>query len=144
MRTIDFLSNIWHSTFGKTGGTMRHFDFVTAVETREALKNISWLQRRLLKFGKKIYIGDEGPEKHKGWSSKLPFYLFQCENCEQTAKDYPHGYLDRQYLLCLHCNTHHDFRPWWLPFQQIWNLIRIRYNTRGEAVTEETKDTDRK
>ncbi len=114
---------------------MEPFNFVMAAEVREALKKLSWWQKWLmLNFGKKIYIGHEGHELHKGWTGKLPFYLFRCENCEKVVKDYPHSYPERQYLLCLHCMAHHDFVPWWVPFHQIWEIITfvIMYRKEGK------------
>lgn len=80
-------------------------------EAQERFAELGFIDRRRVLAGKKLAIG---AEQRKDWRGKLPFYLFKCENedCGRIAKDYPHGYIQRQYLLCSACGTHHDFVPW--------------------------------
>ncbi len=93
-----------------------------ATEAREATLKMTPHQKLLMeKRGKKIYLGHE---QRKGWSGKLPFYLFWCEDCKQYAKDYPHGHIERRYLLCAHCGVYHNFVPWWVEFALFWQMIR--------------------
>ena len=91
---------------------------VFAREAREALPKISEADRLLLEeHGREIYIGHE---QREGWSGQLPFYLFRCEECGKCAKDYPHGHIERQYLLCSECGAHRSFVPWWAPIKAFW------------------------
>ena len=83
-----------------------------AIEAKVALAKTTPLQRFLMsQRGKKLYLGDE---QRTGWLGKLPFYLFLCKDCGHHAKDYPHGHIERQYLLCSHCGAHQYFIPWWV------------------------------
>ena len=77
---------------------------------------------RMQGLGKKLYIGHE---QREGWSGRLPFYLFFCGECEHFAKDYPHGFIERQYLICSFCGVRHSFVPWWVPLAQAWAAVKI-------------------
>ena len=102
-----------------------------AVEVHGHLKTMSTWRLSLMKaHGRKIYIGHE---QREGWTGKLPFYLFWCETCEHFSKDYPHGHIERQCLICSNCGIKHAFVPWWMPWLELWHGIRlvIRYRTRG-------------
>lgn len=102
-----------------------------AREAQEALKKTTAWQQFCMKMrGKKIYLGSEQKE---GWSGSLPFYLFWCESCDHYAKDYPHGHIERRYLVCSYCTEQHDFVPWWVPFAQLWDLARFAVRYRREA-----------
>ena len=94
-----------------------------AQEARRALETTSEFQKfRMKDRGKKIYIGDE---QREGWSGKLPFYLFWCSACSHYAKDYPHGHIERRYLICSFCDCKHDFVPWWVPWRMLYETIRL-------------------
>jgi len=94
-----------------------------AIEAREAVKKCTKLQIFLMKtLGKKVYISHE---KHEGWRGELPFYLFWCALCERFAKDYPHGFIETQYLSCPHCNQRHGFVPFCIEIKKILIELRI-------------------
>lgn len=91
-------------------------------EAEWALSKMTPAQKLLMRrHGKKIYLGRE---QREGWSGALPFYLFWCEDCGHFAKDYPHGYIERQYLLCSNCKARHSFVPWWVEFALCWQILR--------------------
>lgn len=94
------------------------------IEAQAAVKKMSGWQKIQMKRGKKIYLGHE---QREGWTDKLPFYLFWCEDCEHFAKDYPHGYIENQSLICSHCGLRHDFTPWWVPWVQLWQVIKMSF-----------------
>ena len=105
-------------------------NFAFATEAREAAKKINPVQTFLMRRrGKKVYIGHE---QREGWSGKLPFYLFWCDACSHYAQDYPHGHIERQYLLCSHCDERHDFVPWWVAWVQALNLLRFAIQHRQQ------------
>jgi len=94
-----------------------------AVEAQQAFKKMSKLARfRMRVLGTKIRLGYE---KRDGWSGFLPFYLFWCKSCKHYAKDYPHGFIERRYLLCSSCNQHYSFIPWWVPLAVLWNYLKF-------------------
>lgn len=100
---------------------MARMNVAFAREAREAFLKMSPLGRSLLvETGEKVYLGHE---QREGWSGKLPFYLFWCHDCGHYAKDYPHGHIERQYLLCSQCGAHHDFRPWWAGILALWQDV---------------------
>lgn len=104
-------------------------NIVFHVEAKEALAKATPLQRFLMRrFGKKCYLGHE---QRAGWRGELPFYLFLCEACGHHAKDYPHGFIHRQYLLCSHCGERHDFVPWWVAFVKTWQTLRFAMTSRN-------------
>ena len=81
-----------------------------SAEANIALRTATSMQKFRLRYGAKVYLGHE---KREGWKGELPFYLFVCHKCECYAKDYPHGHVERQYLLCSHCDARHGFTPLW-------------------------------
>jgi len=96
-------------------------NFAFASEAKVALAKTTSFQRSLMsRWGKKIYLGHES---RRGWSGTLPFYLFLCDVCGHHAKDYPHGHIERQYLLCSHCDAHHSFIPRWLGLVKLWQSL---------------------
>ena len=103
-------------------------NIVFAREAQEAIKKMSRWQKFQMQYrGKKICLGQE---KRDGWTGELPFYLFWCRGCEHYAKDYPHGYIERQYLNCSYCGTGHDFVPWWVPWVGLWQAIKFSFKYR--------------
>lgn len=102
-----------------------------AAEAKEAVAKTTPFQRFLMSQGKKLFIGEE---RRAGWSGKLPFYLFFCGDCGHYAKDYPHGFIERQYLLCSHCGAHHSFVPLWprlvAPCRSFYLTLRYRFTGR--------------
>lgn len=102
------------------------------MEARQALEKTSSFQKFLMKCrGEKIYLGDE---QREGWTGKLPFYLFWCGRCEKYAKDYPHGYIERQYLICSHCGEIYNFVPWWVAWVSFWQFIRLAIKYRSKTL----------
>lgn len=102
-------------------------NYAFAREANQALSKMTpWQKFKMRYRGKKIYLGHE---KRENWSGFLPFYLFWCEDCQHYAKDYPHGFIERQYLTCSHCGIHHHFVPWWVGWVRAWQMlgIAIRY-----------------
>ena len=98
-------------------------DFAFAVEAQKKIQTISVFKRFIMVvLGRRVYIGHE---QRNGWSGRLPFYLFWCSECEHFAKSYKHGYVERQYLICSHCEIHHSCIPWWVAWVQIWELIYL-------------------
>lgn len=94
-----------------------------ALEAKRALAETTPLQRFLMRrMGKKLCLGHEHRE---GWTGKLPFYLFWCGDCRHVAKDYPHGCIERQYLLCSHCGVRHDFVPFFVVLRTMWQMLRF-------------------
>ncbi|MBU6415053.1 hypothetical protein KGQ34_02330 [Patescibacteria group bacterium] len=105
-------------------------NFALAREAQEALKKTTRWQRFCMKMrGKKLYLGCEQKE---GWSGKLPFYLFWCSACEHYAKDYPHGFIERQYLICSYCGQQQDFVSWRAPFTELRDLVLFFIRHRRE------------
>lgn len=97
-------------------------DFVLQKEIQEVVSGLKSSTKRKIDRGKKHYVAHETRE---GWNGELPFYLFLCKKCGHYAKDYPHGFIHRQYLLCSHCKWYHDFVPWWVPFAQMYYLLKF-------------------
>lgn len=95
---------------------------------REAVKiwnkGLTKRQQRQVERGKELFIGNE---KREGWRGELPFYIFKCEACERATKDYPHGHIEHQYMLCSDCGARHDFVPWWASFAETWELIKTSF-----------------
>lgn len=81
-----------------------------------------WKQLFAAAFGKCWFLGNE---QRPGFTAAIPFYLFQCKRCGHCAKDYPHGYIERRYLLCSYCEERRDFVPFWVPFRMAWDLLRL-------------------
>ena len=77
-----------------------------AEEAKDAYENILPDQKSELKCGHKLYLGHE---QRVGWSAPLPFFLFRCGGCGDHAKDYPHGFAEKEYLLCSSCGKRHSF-----------------------------------
>lgn len=80
-----------------------------------------WDQYRIKNMGVKFYVGEE---QRQGWSGKLPFYVFWCDQCEDFSYGYPHSYVGNRYLLCHRCHAKIDFVPWWAPFKMTADFIR--------------------
>ena len=79
-------------------------------EAREAAEKLSaWKIFLAKRFGKKLYLCHEGPEKHEYWTGQLPFYLFWCHKCEHWAKNYPNGFPEKQRLHCSSCDARYSF-----------------------------------
>jgi len=94
-------------------------------EANQLIKKINWRQKLLMRvFGKKINLGEE---KREEWTGAILFYLFYCKYCGHYVKDYPHGHLERRYLICSACEVKHNFVPWWVGWAKIWQLIRFRF-----------------
>jgi len=103
-------------------------DWAVIQEARRLAETRTEEERYLMqKRGKKIYVGHEGPEKHESWSGSLPFYLFWCEECEHWVKDYPHGYIERQYLRCHYCDAYHEFVPRSVKFRMLWKELKLLF-----------------
>lgn len=93
------------------------------IEAQQATARLSWFAKfRVCQLGKKLYLGHE---KRDGWLGPLPFYLFWCGECEHYAKDYPHGHIEKRYLICSYCGIQHDFVPWWISFVEFWQLLKF-------------------
>ena len=100
-------------------------------EAREAAQILSPFKTFLAKrFGKKIYLCHEGPEKHEGWTGQLPFYLFWCSVCEHWAKNYPNGFPERQRLHCSNCNARYSFVQLRIQLQMVSELFKVAYRIR--------------
>jgi hypothetical protein len=98
-------------------------DYKIRNEGRIAWEHLNGFKKYLAQiFGKKWYIGDE---KHEGWSGYLPFYIFWCPCCESPSKDYPHGYPERQYLLCTNpnCEARISFVLLRTKFKRAWSFF---------------------
>ena len=103
-------------------------DLELAKEVRDIAKEISGCKKFLMQtLGRKMYVGHE---KRENWAGKLPFYIFWCSECEHFAKDYPHGHLERQYLICSFCAVRHDFVPWWMPFAELFATLKFVWKYR--------------
>lgn len=90
-------------------------------EAQEAVKKLTLGQLDSVRHRrKKFYLGHE---QREGWSGALPFYLFWCEQCGEFAKDYPHSYIDRRYLMCSSCAARYSFVPWWASLALFWQGI---------------------
>jgi hypothetical protein len=96
-------------------------------EALDQFNKLSFIDRWRVLVGKKLAVG---AEQRLGWNDNLPFYLFKCENknCNIIAKDYPHGFIERQHLNCSACGTYHDFTPWWVLWAQLRAMLRISFN----------------
>ena len=99
-------------------------DWQSAKQLDEHLPKLSESQKERVKNGVKIKVCEE---QRENWSGKLPFYIFWCEDCENFAYDYPHGYIEVQYLICHRCNNLVDFRPWWAGWVLVWGNIKLLY-----------------
>ncbi len=103
-------------------------NWIAIQEARTLAEQRTERERHLMQGrGKKILLGEEGPEKHAGWSGSLPFYLFWCDECEHWCKDYPHGYEEKQYLRCHYCNAYHDFVHWKTKLRMAWETIKFSF-----------------
>ncbi|OGN08093.1 MAG: hypothetical protein A2750_01425 [Candidatus Yanofskybacteria bacterium RIFCSPHIGHO2_01_FULL_45_42] len=98
-----------------------------AAEAQAAVKTMSGWQKLQMRRGKKVYLGHE---QREGWTEKLPFYLFWCEDCKYFAKDYTHGYIEKQSLICSHCGLRYDFTPWWVSWVQLWQALKLSFQIR--------------
>lgn len=97
----------------------------TPNEADKAFEHTSKLaQYAVRKLGLRLPVGKE---KRAGWSGALPFYLFWCGECDNAAKDYPHGFAGNRYLICSRCNARHDFNPWLEGFAMAWQHLRTRF-----------------
>jgi hypothetical protein len=107
-------------------------------EAQEWFAKLGFIDRWRVLVGERLTLG---MEQRRDWRDELPFYLFKCENdqCGRIAKDYPHGYIHRQYLLCSACGEHHDFVPWWVEFVMLWDSIRFAVRLRRMKKTEQKK-----
>lgn len=101
-----------------------------------SLEDALYIQRKVSKAqksraikGKKVYLGRE---TRPGWRGELPFYLFQCPNCEKLVKDYPHSFPERQYLLCPECGERINFvrilTGLKMFFSSLSSLFRLRFS----------------
>jgi len=86
-----------------------------------------WQKRRLKLSSKKLYIGHE---KREGWLGELPFYIFWCHECDHCAKDYPHGDITHQYLVCSFCGVSHRFVPLKVFWLTLFETIKINFQLR--------------
>lgn len=99
-------------------------DWAVIQEARRLAETRTERERYLMqKCGKKIYLGHEGPDKHEGWTGELPFYLYWCQHCEHWAKDYPHGFEDRQRLACPNCQARESFVSFKTKLKVFWGTI---------------------
>ncbi|MBU6141994.1 hypothetical protein KGO95_02665 [Patescibacteria group bacterium] len=92
-----------------------------AAQLRKYLPALSESQKNAIRNGKKIKVAEE---QREGWTGKLPFYIFWCPTCDNFSYDYPHGFIETQYLTCHKCSKRIDFRPWWVELAQLWELIK--------------------
>ncbi len=99
-------------------------NWIDARKLQEYLPKLSESEKEAVKRGKKIKVCEE---QREGWLGKLPFYIFWCPSCENFAYDYAHGYIENQHLNCHRCGAYVDFRPWWLEWAQLWNLLRWKF-----------------
>lgn len=79
-------------------------------------------QKSLARKGRKVYLGHE---TRPGWSGSLPFYLFQCPDCERLGKDYPHSWPESQYLSCPECGARIDFVRFWTGIKMFFSLFLL-------------------
>lgn len=100
------------------------------LEAREAWLALSEQQRNMIRT--KDIKHPLGYEQKEGFTAPLPFFLFFCEHCEHESKDYPHGFNQSQYLSCSNCGARHDFVPWWIPFAELWVLIKLIFRAPSE------------
>lgn len=89
-------------------------------------------QKNQARAGKKVFIGEE---TRPDWTGYLPFYLFQCPNCQRLVKDYPHSWPESQYLLCPECGQRINFVRFWIGvrefFSYLFFLVRVRFTRRS-------------
>lgn len=97
-------------------------DWVAQREAEQAIRQLSVFGRWRVRLGRKIYLGHE---TRPGWRGSLPFYLFWCPACRQYTKDYPHGYVKNQYLICSGCGTRLGFVPLRIHFRKFYELILL-------------------
>ncbi|HSE34699.1 MAG TPA: hypothetical protein VLB83_01120 [Candidatus Paceibacterota bacterium] len=81
-------------------------------------------------------------EQRQGWSGSLPFYFFWCPECEHFAKDYPHGFIARQYLTCSHCGIHHEFVPIWAGIAEAWRDFKAMRRSHPGTARLANKETE--
>jgi len=97
-------------------------NLVNGLELQKHLSHLSALQKLRIMRGAKVRVAEE---QREGWSGKLPFYVFWCDQCENFSYDYPHGYIDRRYLKCHACEARIDFVPWWVEWQKLWYAVKF-------------------
>lgn len=113
---------------------------VIAQRVRKELKKLNARQLDQIRRGKKHYLGHELWE---GWTAPIAVYLFYCTGCEHYSLDYPHGFIQNQYLTCQNCRRSIDFVPWWVPWAQLWDLIRIWWKYR-KGIPEKEEENEKK
>jgi hypothetical protein len=101
---------------------------IVGQRVRQELQKLSEQEKSRIRSGKKHYLGHETWE---GWSGALPIYLFWCGECQNYTLDYPHGFIQSQYLLCHRCDTRLDFVPWWIVWSELLALLRISWRYRN-------------
>ena len=103
-------------------------NFAYKLEAQRAWRELpKWKRSAIKAFGIRYKLGQEQKE---GFTAPLPFFLFFCERCGHESKDYPHGHIDRQYLLCSNCDITHNFVPYWVPFAELWALTKFAFSVR--------------
>lgn len=97
-------------------------DQLDAAQLREHLPRLSERQKDRIQYnGAKIQVCEE---QREGWTGKLPFYIFWCPRCDDFAYDYPHGFIENQYLSCHQCMERVSFVPWWAGLKELYNILR--------------------
>lgn len=97
---------------------------LAAKRARHEVDKLDRFQLWPIEMGRKHYLYHE---RREGWTSDLPVYLFRCGNCERFSLDYPHGFVQNRYLTCQNCGTNTDFVPWWVPFAELWDLVKVAW-----------------
>ncbi len=100
----------------------RPMNFEFQAEAGRLWQMLSSRDQRRVRGGTKHFVG---AQQRQGWSAPIPCYVFWCDACDRHTFDYPHGHIERQYLLCANCQAYHEFVPWWVPLRQTWELFRF-------------------